>query len=185
MTFQNLPLREILDDFLKFSGLKINHSKTTIISNSPTLLFSFYSIFPQGKILTSAKILGISFSFQTEDLEKNLDDLICSIPHTTLSSLNPNDSLFSKVISLNQHLLPKLLFLSRIIPSNPKQTKTLTSHLFKFLWNFSSFEPIKRSISPKPIEEYFYPPLVQKCFLLSCGNLSLFLNKNPLSPASG
>ena len=140
-----LPLREILDDFSNFSGLKINHSKTTIISNSPSLLSSFYFIFPQGKTLTSAKILGISFSFQTEDLEKNWDDLIRSIPHTILSSLNPNDSLFSRVISLNQHLLPKLLFLSRVLPPNPKQTRTLTSHLFEFLWNFSSFEPIKRS----------------------------------------
>ena len=58
-----LPLCEILDDFSNFSGLKINHSKTTIISNSPSLLSSFYSIYPQGKTLTSAKIFGISFPF--------------------------------------------------------------------------------------------------------------------------
>ena len=102
-------------------------------------------MFPQVETLTSAKILGIFFSFQNEDLEKNRDDLICSIPHTTVSSLNLNNSLFSKVISFNQHLLPKILFLSRVIPANIKQTKTLTSHLFKFLWNSSSSEPIKRS----------------------------------------
>ena len=95
-----------------------------------------------------------------------------------------NDSLFCKVISLNEHLLLKLLFLSRIIPPNPKQTKTLTSHLFKFLWNVSSFKPIKRSTLylPKTDGGVFYAPSVQKRFLLSCGNLSLILNKNTLSP---
>ena len=117
-----------------------------LLSQIPLLSYPHFTLyFPQGKTLTSAKILEISFSFQTEDLEKNWDNLIRSIPHTILSFLNPNDSLFSKVISLNQHLLPKLLFLSRVLPPNSKQTRTLTSHLFKFLWNFSSFELIKRS----------------------------------------
>ena len=39
------PIREIIEEFFFFSGLKINQSKTTIISNSPTLLSSFRSIF--------------------------------------------------------------------------------------------------------------------------------------------
>ena len=165
-----LSLLEILDDFSNFFDIKINHSKTTIISNFPTLPSSFYSIFPQGKTLTSAKILRISFSFQTEDLEKNWDDLIRSILHTTLSSLNPTNSLFSKVLSLNQHLLLKLLFLSRIIPLNPKQTKNLTSHFLKFLWNLSSFEPIKRST-------LYFPKTDRRIFLPSIGakTLSAFL----------
>ena len=138
-------IREIIEEFSSYSGLKINHSKTSIISNSPILLSSFRSIFPQGKTLTSTKILGITFSFHKEDLSKNWDDLIRSLPHTSLATLNPKDSLFSKIISLNQHLLPRILFLSRIIPPTPKQIKSLTTLLFKFLWNFSPFEPIKRS----------------------------------------
>ena len=138
-------IREIIEEFSSYSGLKINHSKTSIISNSPILLSSFCSIFPQGKTLTSTKILGITFSFHKEDLSKNWDDLICSLPHTSLATLNPKDSLFSKTISLNQHLLPRILFLSRIIPPTPKQIKSLTTLLFKFFWNFSPFEPIKRS----------------------------------------
>ena len=47
--------------------------------------------------------------------------------------------------TVNQHLLPKILFLSRIILPSPKQLKTLTSLLFKFLWNHFPFELIKRS----------------------------------------
>ena len=75
-----------------------------------------------------------------------------SLPHTSLATLNPKDSLLSKTISLSQHFLPRILFLSRIIPPTPKQIKSLTTLLFKFLWNFSPFEPIKRSTLylPKP-----------------------------------
>ena len=138
-------IREIIEEFSSYSGLKINHSKTSIISNSPILLSYFCSIFPQGKTLTSTKIFGITFSFHKENLSKNWDDLIRSLPHTSLATLNPKDSLFSKTISLNQHLLPRILFLFRIIPLTPKQIKSLTTLLFKFLWNFSPFEPIKIS----------------------------------------
>ena len=109
------------------------------------MISSFHSSFPQGKTLSSTKILGITFSFQNEDLSKNWDDLIHSLPHSTLATLNPKDTLFSKVISINQHVLPKILFLSRIILPTPKQIKTLTTLLFKFLWNYSPFEPIRRS----------------------------------------
>ena len=76
---------------------------------------------------------------------QNRDALVRSVPRTTFSLLNPNDSLFSKVIFINQHFLPKFLFLSRIIPPTPKHIKTLNSFLFKFFWNFSPFESIKRS----------------------------------------
>ena len=109
------PIGEIIEEFSHYSGLRINQSKTTIISNSPELLSTYRSTFPQGKVLISSKILGINFSFQNQDLSKNWDKLICSLPYSTLSTLNPKDSLFSKVISINQHFLPKILFLSRII----------------------------------------------------------------------
>ena len=65
-------------------------------------------------------------------------------PHS-LAILYPKDTFYSKTISLNQHFLPRILFLSRIILPTPKQIKSLTTLLFKFLWNFSPFEPIKRS----------------------------------------
>ena len=126
-------LLEILNQFSLFSGLKINHDKTTIISNFPDFLSFFQSNFPQGKILQSTKILGILFSFKTDELMQNWDALVRSVPRTTLSLLSPNDSLFSKVISINHHFLPKILFLSRIIPPTPKHIKTLNSFLFEFL----------------------------------------------------
>ena len=101
---QSFPaIREIIEEFSSLSGLKINHFKPSMISNSPTLLSSLRSTFPQGKTLNSSKILGITFSFHKEDLSKNCEDLIRSLPHTSLATLNPKDSLFSKTISLNQH----------------------------------------------------------------------------------
>ena len=132
------PIREIIEEFSSFSGLKINQFKTTIISNSPVLQSSYRSTFPQEKILSSTKILGINFSFQSQDLSKNWDDLIRSLPYSTLAILNPKDSLYSKVTSINQHFMPKIL-------PNPKQIKPLISLLFKFSWNYSPFEPIKGS----------------------------------------
>ena len=137
-------LREILMDFSFFSGLNINDDKTTIISNSPSLLSSFKSTFPQGNHLSSSKILGIYFSFKPEEMARNWDDIVRSAPHTFFK-LNPNDSLFSKVISINEHFLPKILFLSRILPPTANHIKALTTSLFKFLWNFSTFEALKRS----------------------------------------
>ena len=121
-------IREIIEEFSLYSGLKINQSKTSNISNSPTLLSSFHSSFSQGKTLTSTKILGITFSFHKEDLSKNWDDLICTLPHTLIATLNPKDFVFSKTISINQHFLPKILFLSRIILPTPKQIKTFCNH---------------------------------------------------------
>ena len=50
------PIREIIDEFSSFSGLKINQSKTIIIPNSPVLLSSYQSTFPQRKIFLSTKI---------------------------------------------------------------------------------------------------------------------------------
>ena len=139
------PIRKIIEEFSHYSGLRINQSKTTIIYNSPELLSTYRSTFPQGKVFTSSKILGINFSFQNQDLSKNWDELIRSLPYSTLSTLNLKDSLFFKVIFINQHFLLKILFLSRIILPTPKQIKSLTSLLFKFLWNYSPFKPIKRS----------------------------------------
>ena len=77
-------------------------------------------------------------------MKRNWDDLIQLIPYTTLPLLNPDDSLYSKVISINQHLLPKIFFYARIILPTAKQIKSLIFLLFKFLWNFSNFETIKR-----------------------------------------
>ena len=114
-------IHEIIGEFSLYSGLKINHSKTSIISKSPTLLSFFLSSFPQGRILSSTKILGITFAFRLEDLSKNWEDLIRSLPYSTFANLNPKDSLFSKVIFLNQHLFPKILFLSGIILPSPKK----------------------------------------------------------------
>ena len=135
----------LLNNFHFILASKLTNPKLLLFLIPQNCISSYHSSFPQGKTLSSTKILGIAFSFQNEDLSKNWDNLIHSLPHSTLATLNPKDSLLSKVISINQHFLPKILFLSRIILPTPKQIKTLTTLLFKFLWNYSPFEPIKTS----------------------------------------
>ena len=89
-------LLEILNQFSLFSGLKINHNKTTIISNSPNLLSYYQSNFPQEKILQSTKILGIFFSFKTKNLMQNWDALVCSVPRTSFPFLTQMTSFSQK-----------------------------------------------------------------------------------------
>ena len=104
----------------------------------PQIFFSHFNLLlPKVKFLPFSKILKIYFFFKTKDLMQNFDALVCFIPHKTLAFLNLNDSLYSKVTSINEYFSSKIFFLSRIIPLSPKHVKTLTSFLFKFLWNFS------------------------------------------------
>ena len=120
-------------------------------------------------------------------MSKNWDDLIRSLLRTSLAILNPKDSLYSKTLSLNQHFLPRILFLSRIIPPTPKQIKSLTTLLFKFLWNFSPFEPIKSLPFTYLNQTVAFPsPILElKRLQPSYGNLSTFLKPLTLSLSSG
>ena len=119
--------------------------KRPLLFQIPQIFFPLFNrIFPKEKFFNPLKFLGF-FSLLKPALMQNRDALVRSVPRTTLSLLTPNDSLFSKVISINQQFLPKILFLSRIIPPTPKHLKTLNFFLFKFLCNFSPFEPIKCS----------------------------------------
>ena len=134
------------------------------MSNSPALLNTFNSVFSQGKIQSTMKILGIHFSFSPKEMKMNWDKLTSSLLTSTLSKLNPNDSIYSKVISINQNILPPILFLARVIPPTPKHIKTITFKLFKFLWS-SPFEPLKRSsiYLPRADGGLFFPSIGSKC----------------------
>ena len=118
----------------------------SLLFQIPQIFFPFFNrILLKEKFFNPLKFLGSFSLLNADELMQNWDALVRSVPRTTLSLLNPNDSLFLKVIFINQHFLPKIRFLSRIIPPTPKHIKTLNSFLFEFLWNFSPFEPIKRS----------------------------------------
>ena len=121
-------IREIIKKFSFFSSLKINQSKTTIISNSPALLSSFRSTFPPGKIRSFSKIFGINFFFQNQDLSKKWNNLNHSLPYSTLAALNPRDSSFPKlslltnISSPNYYSSPELFY-----PSQTNQISNLST----------------------------------------------------------
>ena len=118
-SFQSLSA--ILNQFSLYSGLKTNNRKIKILSNCPYLLSSFKLSFPHCKIMSSTKILGIHVLSQDEEMTRNWDELIQSVPHATLTLFNLDDSLYSKVISINQHLSTQILFYAKIIPPTAKQ----------------------------------------------------------------
>ena len=60
------PIRQIIKKFSFFSGLKINQCKTTIISNSPVLLSSYRSTFPQEKFFHLQKFLKLISPFKAK-----------------------------------------------------------------------------------------------------------------------
>lgn len=138
-------IESILRTFSSYSGLKTNLQKTKMLSNSPVFKNAFKTSFPQGQDQNTSKILGLHFSFKPNLNEKNWLNLISQTVNLTTSLLNPNDSLYSKVIAINEHILPKILFVARIFPPQPKQIKTINTSIFKYLWNDSIIEPIKRT----------------------------------------
>ena len=60
-----IEAHKTLKTFSTISGLEINLSKTKIVSNSQILFATFKSFFSDGKVYTSLKILGITFSFNS------------------------------------------------------------------------------------------------------------------------
>ena len=134
-----------LSEFSKYSGLKINLQKTKLLSNSTILSNEFQKSFPQGIIQSTSKILGLHFSFDPSSDDLNWKKVLSTTSYLYSSILNHHDSLHSKVISINLHILPQILFVARIFPPKPSLIKSLNKQLFKYIWNLSPFEPIKRS----------------------------------------
>ena len=138
------PISKTLKMFSFYSGLKVNPSKTELVSNSSNISSSFSAAFPDGKVTSSSKILGINFSFDPQKLTENWTKILHSLERK-IASLNPRDSLFSKILSVNSHVIPQILFQARVTAPTPLFIKTINKALFKFLWNYSTYEPIKRS----------------------------------------
>ena len=97
-------------------------------------------------------ILGITFfpdllvlqNFNWTNLLRTLKDHLDRLRYRPLS-------LRGKVVILNTMALSKIWFLSSVIHIPPWAIKTLESHIFKFLWDTSGPEPIKRTTLYLPI----------------------------------
>ena len=147
-------VNRILQSFSHFSGMKINPTKTKILSNSELLISTFSETFPGGQVQSSAKILGINFSFRTKVLEKrNWKPMCANIMRLCVNNAYRDVSIYGKVAIINSTILPRILFLSRIIYPSYKRVKCLISCVIKFLWNNSKFEPIERESLYRPKQD--------------------------------
>lgn len=137
-------IHKIFQDFYHHSGLEISPPKTKIISNSPTLISTFKSTFPDGKVLNKTKILGITFSFEPELMQTNWKEMTGEIRRLCISNTHKNISIYGKTAIINSTVLPRIIFLARILYPKRKHVKILTRTVFEFLWNHERYEPLKR-----------------------------------------
>ena len=139
-------VRSILTQFSSHSGLDMNPTKTKIMSNSPDLISTFKSVFPSATLCSTSKILGINFSFDHRVMKKNWKIMCDNIYRLCIQNTYRSVSIFGKVFIINSCILPRVLFLSRIIAPKGKRVNRITSCIFKFLWNNSNVESINRQI---------------------------------------
>ena len=124
---------QILNNFEKCSGLKMNVSKTKPMwigakKNS--------SQKPLGlEWCTGVKTLGIYFSCdQGEVIKQKFLERLCDIQKTiNLWSLR-GLSLFGKVTIIKSFLIPKLLYVSAILETPQEIIKQMERMVYQFLW---------------------------------------------------
>ena len=110
---------QILNDFEKCSGLKMNLSKTKAmwIGKNKSSLET-----PLGlELYTGVETLGIYFSCDQEEVTKqNFQDRLNEVQKTINLWKLRGLSLFGKVTIIKSFLIPKLLYVSSIIETHPK-----------------------------------------------------------------
>ena len=121
-----------LKTFSTISGLESNPSKPKIIYNSQNLIATFKSFFPDGKVHTSLKILGITFSFNSSLIQSNWKQLIGIIHRICNAHSHRKLSIYGKTEIINSLILLRILFLSRIIYPKRRHIKQITRIVFDF-----------------------------------------------------
>ena len=124
---------QILNDFEKCSGLKMNLSKTKAMwagKNRNSLET------PLGiEWCIGVKTLGIHFSCDQEQVMKqNFQDRLNEVQKMINLGKLRGLSLFGKVKIIKSFLIPKLLYVSSIIETPPEIIKQMEKMIYKFLW---------------------------------------------------
>ena len=124
---------QILNDFEKCSGLKMNLSKTKAmwIGKNKNSLET-----PLGlEWCTGVETLGIYFSCDYEHVMKqNFQDKLNEVQKSINLWKLRGLSLFGKVTIIKYFLIPKLLYVSSIVETPPKIIKQMEKMIYKFLW---------------------------------------------------
>ena len=126
-------LFKLLDQFEKCSGLKVNYTKTEAMwigssrNNTETPLAL--------KWCKTVKALGVHFSYNNEEsVQKNFYDKLRGIKSQIRLWSWRGLSLFGKVTIIKSLLLPKVLYISSILPSPLEFIKALQTIIYNFLW---------------------------------------------------
>ena len=128
-------LFQLLDDSKKLSGLKINRSKTEgmwIGTLKDSEMKPLGIKWPQDPI----KALGVFFSYDKQLLYlKNFSDKLDDIKKLINIWSSRGLSLYGKVTIIKTLLLPKIVYLSSVLPTPKNFIKELNRLIYKFLWN--------------------------------------------------
>ena len=124
---------QILNDFEKCSGLKMNLSKTKAMWVGKN---KNYLETPLGlEWCIGVKTLGIHFSCDQEQVMKqNFQDRLNEVQKATNLWKLRGLSIFGKVTIIKSFLIPKLLYVSSIIETPPEIIKQMERMIYKFLW---------------------------------------------------
>ena len=122
-------LFKLLDQFEKCSGLKVNYTNTEAMwigsSETPLAL----------KWCKTVKALGVHFSYNNEEsVQKNFYDKLRGIKSQIRLWSWRGLSLFGKVTIIKSLLLPKVLYISSILPSPLELLKAFQTIIYNFLW---------------------------------------------------
>ena len=126
-------LFKLLDQFEKFSGLKVNYTKTEAMwigssrNNSETPLAL--------KWRKTVKALGVHFSYNNEEsVQKNFYGKLTGMKSQIRLWSWRGLSLLGKVTIIKSLLLPKVLYVLSILPSPSEFIKALQTIIYSFLW---------------------------------------------------
>ena len=126
-------LFKLLDRFEKCSGLKVNYTKTEAMwigssrNNTETPLAL--------KWRETVKALGVHFSYNNEEtMQKNFYDKLRGIKSQIRLWSWRGLSLFGKVTIIKTLLLPKVLYVSTILPPPSEFLKAFQTVIYNFLW---------------------------------------------------
>ena len=148
-------LIDVLDNFEKISGLKLNESKCNVLRagslKSHTNIYSRQKGFQWSS--THAKALGITFTTnRTNTLKLNLDPKIEEFKTCLKQWEHRKLTLLGKITVIKTFALPKLIYPLTVLQTPDTATiKTINDIMYKFLWDNKPAK-IKREVLIKHYE---------------------------------
>ena len=140
---------QICKDFSLHTNLKLNSSKTNILSNSKLLIQSTQSKMPEAKSLQDVKILGIRMSFSKQLSKLNWKTAVAKIRNISYQHRHRQLTIYGKLCLIKTLLLPHITNMARLFHCPKATQQTISFILYKFFWTPHTLEPIKRATLTK------------------------------------